>query len=124
MHLSIFVVGLNLRVKLQDTIILNQKDVRAGSVWGHAGSDSSHLEDYRNPDSTMRSAQEIYDIWAEEGIDPSNNLAFYCGTGWRAAEVLFYADVMGLENISLYDGGWNEWSMDPSNPVETGEPAN
>jgi 3-mercaptopyruvate sulfurtransferase SseA len=96
----------------------------AGSVWGHAGSDSSHLEDYRNPDSTMRSAQEIYDIWAEEGIDPSNNLAFYCGTGWRAAEVLFYADVMGLENISLYDGGWNEWSMDSSNPVETGEPAN
>ena len=72
----------------------------------------------------MRSSQEIYDMWAEEGIDPSNNLAFYCGTGWRAAEVLFYADVMGLENISLYDGGWNEWSMDPSNPVETGEPAN
>ncbi len=96
----------------------------AGSVWGHAGSDSSHLEDYRNPDNTMRSSQEIYDMWAEEGIDPSNNLAFYCGTGWRAAEVLFYADVMGLENISLYDGGWNEWSMDSSNPVETGEPTN
>ncbi|MBM4765158.1 rhodanese-like domain-containing protein [Bacillus sp. B15-48] len=94
-----------------------------GSVWGRAGSDSSHLEDYRNPDDTMRNASQIYDMWAEEGIDPSNHLAFYCGTGWRAAEVLFYADVMGLENITLYDGGWNEWSMDSSNPIETGEPA-
>lgn len=94
----------------------------AGSVWGHAGSDASHLEDYRNLDNTMRNGSEIISMWEEEGISPDDQLAFYCGTGWRAAEVLFYADVLGLENVKLYDGGWNEWSMDPSNPVETGEP--
>lgn len=94
----------------------------AGSVWGRAGSNNSNLEDYRNLDNTMRSGSEIISMWEEEGISPDNKLAFYCGTGWRAAEVLFYADVLGLENITLYDGGWNEWSMDPSNPVETGKP--
>jgi len=94
----------------------------AGSLWGHAGSDAMHLEDYRNLDNTMRNSDEILSMWKAEGITPDKQLAFYCGTGWRAAEVLFYADVMGLENIKLYDGGWNEWSMDPSNPVETGEP--
>jgi len=49
---------------------------------------------------------------------------FFCGTGWRAAEVLWYADVMGLGNISLYDGGWNEWSGNTGNeagPVITEE---
>ena len=94
----------------------------AGSVWGHAGSDNSNLEDFRNIDGTMKNGQEILSMWKKDGITPDKKLAFYCGTGWRAAEVLFYADVMGLENITLYDGGWNEWSMDPSNPVETGDP--
>ncbi|MDP4087408.1 MAG: rhodanese-like domain-containing protein, partial [Bacillota bacterium] len=94
----------------------------AGSIWGHSGSDSSHLEDFRNIDNTMRNGSEILAMWKKSGIDPDKKLAFYCGTGWRAAEVLFYADVMGLKHISLYDGGWNEWSMNPSNPVETGVP--
>ncbi len=37
----------------------------------------------------------------KEGIKPDQRLSFYCGTGWRAAEVLIYADVMGLK-IYLY----------------------
>lgn len=94
----------------------------AGAVWGHAGSDPSNLQDFRNLDNTMRNGSEILKFWAEEGITPDQKLSFYCGTGWRAAEVLIYADVMGLKNISLYDGGWNEWSNTPGSPIETGEP--
>lgn len=94
----------------------------AGAVWGHAGSDSSNLEDFRNIDHTMRNGSDVLAMWEKDGINPDNKLSFYCGTGWRAAEVLFYADVLGLKNISLYDGGWNEWSMDSSNPVEKGVP--
>ena len=56
------------------------------------------------------------------GITPDQRLSFFCGTGWRAAEVLTYADVMGLKNISLYDGGWYEWSANKNNPIEIGEP--
>jgi len=29
---------------------------------------------------------------------------------------------MGWPRISVYDGGWFEWSSDPENPVETGIP--
>ena len=94
----------------------------AGAVWGHAGSDSGHLQDFRNIDNTMRNSTEILAMWKDWGITPDQRLAFFCGTGWRAAEVLTYADVMGLKNISLYDGGWYEWSANKNNPVETGEP--
>ncbi len=31
----------------------------AGARWGHAGSDSTHMEDFHNPDGTMRSADDI-----------------------------------------------------------------
>jgi len=81
--------------------------------------------DYRNLDGTMRNSNEIIAMWKEWGITPEQKLSFFCGTGWRAAEVLVYADVMGLKNISLYDGGWNEWSGNtgnPANPIEVGEP--
>lgn len=95
------------------------------SLWGHGGSDSASMEDFRNEDNTMVSGDQILKMWKEYGITPDKNLMFFCGTGWRAAEVLWYADVMGLENISLYDGGWNEWSGNTGNeagPVITGEP--
>lgn len=97
----------------------------AGSVWGHAGSDNSNLQDFRNPDNTMRNKDDVLAMWKEYDITPDKNLSFYCGTGWRAAEVLLYADAYGLEKISLYDGGWNEWSGNtgnPANPIEVGEP--
>ncbi len=94
----------------------------AGAVWGHAGTDSGHLQDFRNVDNTMRNASEILAMWKEQGITPEQKLSFYCGTGWRAAEVLTYADTMGLKNISLYDGGWYEWSANKDNPIEIGEP--
>lgn len=95
-----------------------------GSVWGHAGVDNSSLNDYRNIDNTMRNQGEIISMWKEYGITPEQKLSFFCGTGWRAAEVLTYADVMGLKNISIYDGGWNEWSGNTgnsANPIELGE---
>ena len=92
-----------------------------GSRWGHAGSDAYHLEDFHNPDGTMVSADLITAFWHEWDIHKQQNVAFYCGTGWRASEVFFYAYVMGWRNISVFDGGWYEWSNDETNPVESGE---
>ncbi|NAW69515.1 sulfurtransferase [Vibrio sp. V27_P1S3P104] len=81
-----------------------------GAKWGHAGSDAFHLEDFRNPDQTMRSADEITQFWHESNIEPQQQVSFFCGTGWRASEVFFDAYVMGWENISVYDGGWYQWA--------------
>lgn len=94
-----------------------------GSIFGYAGKgDSTTLDYYRNIDDTMRNAYEISEMWKEAGIDTSKHLSFMCGSGWRAAEVLTYANAMGLEDVSLYSDGWIGWSNDASNPVETGEP--
>ncbi len=44
----------------------------------------------------------------------------YCGTGWRCSESWFIAWLMGWLLVSVYDGGWFEWSNDSQNPYETG----
>jgi 3-mercaptopyruvate sulfurtransferase SseA len=87
-----------------------------GAVWGHGGSDAYHMQHYRNVDGTMRNYHEIEAHWRDAGITPDKRVAFYCGTGWRASEVFFYAHLMGWEQIAVYDGGWLEWSQDASNP--------
>ena len=95
----------------------------AGDVWGNCGTDAYHMQHYRNLDNTMRPYPEIAANWAEAGITPDKWVAFYCGTGWRASETWFYADLMGWSRIAVYDGGWWEWSRDPdANPIESGEP--
>lgn len=93
-----------------------------GAIFGNCGSDAYHMENYRNHDDTMRSYHEIEYNWRKAGITPEKHIAFYCGTGWRASEAFFYAWLMDWKFISIYDGGWYEWSRDESNPTETGVP--
>lgn len=91
--------------------------------FGYAGkTDSSSLDYFRNIDNTMRNFDEVTAMWKEYGIDTSKHLSFMCGSGWRAAEVLYYANVAGLDNVSLYSDGWIGWS-NAGLPSETGEPA-
>ena len=95
----------------------------AGDVWGNCGTDAYHMQHYRNVDNTMRAYPEIVANWAEAGITRDKWVAYYCGTGWRAAETWFYAFLLDWPRIAVYDGGWFEWSQDPiNNPIEIGEP--
>ena len=94
-----------------------------GALFGNCGSDAYHMENYRNPDHTTREPREIAEIWEEVKITPHKHLAFYCGTGWRGSEAFYNAWLMGWPRVSVFDGGWFEWSNDPNNPYETGIPA-
>ena len=90
-----------------------------GALWGHAGRDGdvNHMGSFQHADDRMKLATDIAAVWAEAGIHPQMHIAFYCGTGWRASLAFFYAWLMGWEHVSVYDGGWLEWSSDPTNPV-------
>ena len=93
-----------------------------GSVYGQADfKGTNSLTPYRNIDNTMRNADEIRALWKQSDIDTQKHLSFMCGGGWRAAEILTFAQVMGLSNTSLYSDGWIGWSNDRRNPVEKGQ---
>lgn len=90
-----------------------------GALWGHAGDDGdvNSMRSFHTPDGRMLPAADIARMWAEAGIGPHQDIAFYCGTGWRASLAFFYAWLMGWERIRVFDGGWMEWSADSSLPV-------
>jgi thiosulfate/3-mercaptopyruvate sulfurtransferase len=93
-----------------------------GALFADCGSDAYHMENYRNVDHTTKEFHEIADNWLKSGITSDKHLAFYCGTGWRGSEAWFNAWLMGWPRVSVYDGGWFEWSSDPLNAFETGFP--
>lgn len=93
-----------------------------GTIFGHAGvQNSSSMSYFRNIDKTIRNIGEIRDMWISDGINLDKHLSFMCGSGWRAAEILWDARVMGLENTSLYSNGWIYWS-NLHMPCYTGTP--
>jgi molybdopterin synthase sulfurtransferase len=87
-----------------------------GAVWGHDEAD------YRNEDGTFIDFDKAVAMWKEQGITEENEIAFYCGTGWRATIPWLIAYENGWKNIKLYDGGWFVWQMDSNNPVQAISP--
>lgn len=78
---------------------------------------------YTNPDRTMSNAQEMLDFWEKCGIDTSKKMAFFCGSAsWGAAIIEFYGRSAGINNATIYEGGWCQWQLDPCNKYETGTP--
>ncbi|MCV2370566.1 sulfurtransferase [Roseateles oligotrophus] len=87
-----------------------------GARWGRAGSscDVNSMSAYQHADGTLLPAAEIRRFWAEAGVSADSPSIFYCGTGWRASLAFFYAWLMGYKQISVFDGGWLEWSSQGS----------
>jgi thiosulfate/3-mercaptopyruvate sulfurtransferase len=83
-----------------------------GARWGRAGADGdiNSMSDFHLADGRMRPAADIVRFWHDNGIVRGQQVAFYCGTGWRASLAFYYAWLMGWERISVFDGGWYEWS--------------
>ncbi|MCI9248908.1 MAG: thiosulfate sulfurtransferase [Dorea sp.] len=71
---------------------------------------SSSMYNYRNPDKSMRSKEILEAMWKDQGIDTAKHMSFFCGSGWRAAEEVWDAMVIGYEDVSLYSDGWIGWS--------------
>ena len=59
---------------------------------------------------------------ASVGITPQTPVVLYCFKGARASNTLVALKEAGVENVTLYFGSWNEWSRDPSLPIEAGLP--
>jgi thiosulfate/3-mercaptopyruvate sulfurtransferase len=85
-----------------------------GAVW---------LEWYRlmRKDSAIpmfRDPEDIRQIFAEAGIDQDSEVYVYCFKGARAANTMVALRQAGVHQVRLYFGSWNEWSRDPSLPID------
>lgn len=71
------------------------------------------------PDGQPRNPLEVVGVWSGRDIKQSHDVAFYCGTGWRASVAWWVAGLAGWD-ARVFDGGWREWSSDPMRPIVRG----
>ncbi|MBC8104493.1 MAG: sulfurtransferase [Cytophagales bacterium] len=70
----------------------------------------------------FKSPEEIRDLASKVGITPETPVNIYCFKGARASNAFVALNQAGIENCRIYFSSWNEWSRDPSLPIETGAP--
>ncbi len=70
----------------------------------------------------FKSKDEILAECATVGITPDTPDYLYCFKGARASNTFLALKNAGVKDVRMYFGSWNEWSRDPSLPIESGAP--
>jgi thiosulfate/3-mercaptopyruvate sulfurtransferase len=77
-----------------------------------------------NDDGTFKSADELRQLYAAEGIDGSKPVIAYCRIGERSSHTWFVLKyLLGFDKVTNYDGSWTEWGNLVGAPVEKGAAA-
>ncbi len=72
--------------------------------------------------SRFKSRDEILAECATVGVTPDTPVYLYCFKGARASNTFLALKNAGVKDVRMYFGSWNEWSRDPSLPIESGSP--
>ena len=77
-----------------------------------------------NDDGTFKTADELRALYGGEGIDGSKPVIAYCRIGERSSHTWFVLKyLLGLQNVTNYDGSWTEWGNLVGAAVERGAAA-
>jgi len=95
---------------------------RPGLRAGHIpGSKNVFYKDLLKADDTMKSPDEMRQVFLEAGVDLDKPVITSCGSGVTAAILSLGLTRIGKTDHSLYDGSWTEWGMFPTLPIATGK---
>ncbi len=74
-----------------------------------------------NDDGTFKSAGELEKLYGAEGVVQSKPVIAYCRIGERSSHTWFVLKyLLGVNNVTNYDGSWTEWGNLVGAPVEKG----
>jgi thiosulfate/3-mercaptopyruvate sulfurtransferase len=74
-----------------------------------------------NDDGTFKSLDDLQKLYRAEGVNQSTPVVAYCRIGERSSHTWFVLKyLLGVGNVTNYDGSWTEWGNLVGAPVEKG----
>ncbi|MEO5535635.1 MAG: sulfurtransferase [Pseudolysinimonas sp.] len=92
-------------------------DPRAGHIPGAISAPTAANVD---AEGHFLSAEALRARFSDVGVDASDEVAVYCGSGVTAAHEIAALTIAGFRP-SLYAGSWSQWSNHPDRPVAVGQ---
>ena len=93
--------------------------VQRGSRGGHIPTAINlPSSEFQNQDGTWREPEAIRAAAEAAGVDFNRPVTAYCNGGVTATALLFGLQLAGMQDVSNYDGSWNEWGERHDLPVE------
>jgi len=90
--------------------------MRAGHIPGAVSRD--YTDAFDPATGRLKPAEDLVGLF---GKVPNGPVISYCNTGHTAALNWFVmSEVLGREEVALYDGSMTDWTQDPERPVATG----
>jgi thiosulfate/3-mercaptopyruvate sulfurtransferase len=80
-----------------------------------------YLKDLLNADDSFKSPEQLRGTLAAAGIAPEefDDIVCYCRLSHRATiGWIALGDILGLNNVKIYDGSWTEWGSVVGFPIE------
>jgi len=93
------------------------EEPREGLRSGHIPASLSFPYSKLINDDKMISKEKISKVFSEI-INNDKPLIFSCGSGVTACTLALGAEIIGLKDISVYDGSWTEWGSNLDLPIE------
>lgn len=98
-----------------------EQEPRPGMASGHIpGSRNLPSSALFNADNSMKQGEDLRCLFLDAGVDLDRPIITSCGSGVTAAILLAGLELLGKKDVTLYDGSWSEWGLDPSTPKAEG----
>ncbi len=69
-------------------------------------------------DGRLKPADKLRELFLTKNIDLQQPITTTCGSGVTAAVIALSLEVVGAQNVSLYDGSWAEYAQQPDSVIE------
>ena len=92
-----------------------RKNLRKGKI---PQSLNIFYEDFLVKNKTFKNKKEIKSIFQKNKINLEKHVIVSCGSGITAAIVFIAFHLIGIKNVSLYDGSWTEWGSYSEKEIE------